>query len=177
MSYEITYENLGKMKASGKAIINKINHKNLNRIFSQFYGSTLSFQVDEDAGEGIIFFGWYLAYFKIRKTEMHNTLKLVLTDHWFEEIKSGRKTHEYRKATPFWAKRMNGYWHHFGLISTGCWDELKQEKYFVQFQKAYRKNPERMTFEIKDIKLTSGTNTDLRIDDLVYDIELGQRLK
>lgn len=108
---------------------------------------------------------------------MNNTLKLVLTDHWFEEIKSGRKTHEYRKATPFWAKRMNGYWHHFGLIATGCWDELKQEKYFVQFQKAYRKNPERMTFEIKDIKLTSGTNTDLRIDDLVYDIELGQRLK
>lgn len=26
-------------------------------------------------------------------------LKLVLTDHWFEEIKSGRKTHEYRNFT------------------------------------------------------------------------------
>lgn len=32
---------------------------------------------------------------------MSNILKLVLTDHWFEEIKSGRKTHEYRKATLF----------------------------------------------------------------------------
>lgn len=34
---------------------------------------------------------------------MSNILKLVLTDHWFEEIKSGRKTHEYRKATLFGA--------------------------------------------------------------------------
>ena len=107
---------------------------------------------------------------------MSNVLKLVLTDRWFEEIKSGRKTHEYRKATPFWAKRINGYWHHFGLIATGCWDELKAEKCFVQFQKAYRKNPERMTFEIKDIKLINGSNTDLHIDKLVFDIELGDRI-
>ena len=37
---------------------------------------------------------------------MINTLKLVLTDHWFEEIKFGRKMHEYRKATPFWYRRL-----------------------------------------------------------------------
>lgn len=105
-----------------------------------------------------------------------DTLKLVLTDHWFEEIKSGRKTHEYREATPFWAKRINGLHYHFGLIATGCWDELKSEKCFVQFQKAYRKNPERMTFEIKDITLINGLNTDLHIDKLVFDIELGERI-
>lgn len=107
---------------------------------------------------------------------MSNTLKLVLTDHWFEEIKSGRKTHEYRKATPFWAKRINRFWRHFSLINSGYWDELKTEKYFVQFQKAYRKNPERMTFEIKDINLINGSNTDLHIDKLVFDIELGDRI-
>jgi hypothetical protein len=33
-------------------------------------------------------------------------LKLVLTDHWFEEIKSGRKTHEYRNFTPYWENRL-----------------------------------------------------------------------
>lgn len=37
---------------------------------------------------------------------MSNTLKLVLTGHWFEEIKSGRKMHEYRKATPFGIRRI-----------------------------------------------------------------------
>lgn len=94
---------------------------------------------------------------------MSKTLKLVLTDHWFEEIKSGRKTHEYRKFTPFWENRLEKF-----EFSTGC---------FVQFQRAYRKNPERMTFEIKDICLVDGKNTDLHIDGLVFDIELGERLK
>lgn len=37
---------------------------------------------------------------------MSNTLKLVLTNHWFEEIKSGRKTHEYRECKWFWIKRI-----------------------------------------------------------------------
>lgn len=107
---------------------------------------------------------------------MSNVLKLVLTDHWFEEIKSGRKTHEYRKATPFWMKRIRGPFYNFGLIATGDWDELKSEKYFIQFQKAYRKNPERMTFEIKDVELVDGKNTDLHCDGLVFDIELGERI-
>lgn len=37
---------------------------------------------------------------------MSNTLKLVLTDHWFEEIKSGRKTHEYRQMKTYWNLRL-----------------------------------------------------------------------
>ncbi len=90
-------------------------------------------------------------------------LKLVLTDHWFEEIKSGRKTHEYRIETPYWRKRIvqNGFFHSFD---------------FVQFQKAYRKNPERMTFKIKQISIINGLNTDLHIDTDVFDIELGERV-
>lgn len=63
---------------------------------------------------------------------MSDVLKLVLTDHWFEEIKSGRKKHEYRKATPFWINRILK-----NEFTAGC---------FVEFQKAYRKNPERMLF-------------------------------
>lgn len=33
-------------------------------------------------------------------------LDLVLTYHWFDEIKSGRKTVEYREKTYFWFKRI-----------------------------------------------------------------------
>lgn len=111
---------------------------------------------------------------------MNNTLKLVLTDHWFEEIKSGRKTHEYRKATPFWIRRLSGV---FGLIrgaDDGFFYINAPEEYMpnIEFQKAYRKNPERMTFKIKSVEhLSTGINTDLRIDEPVIDIELGQRLK
>ena len=110
---------------------------------------------------------------------MANTLKLVLTDHWFEEIKSGRKTHEYRKATPFWALRILKaagvtHWVHFYAKLL----DVELEKYpNVEFQKAYRKNPEKMEFEIKNITLTNGKDTDLQLDDLIFDIELARRVK
>lgn len=93
-----------------------------------------------------------------------NILKLVLTDHWFEEIKSGRKTHEYREFKSFWIKRLQD--------GNGNWKDYN----FVEFQKAYRKNPERITFEIKDIHVIEGKNTDLKIDKRVFDIELGSRI-
>lgn len=85
---------------------------------------------------------------------MSNTLKLVLTDYWFEKIKSGQKTHEYRKASKFWFSR-------FGLLPMSFFDyvDIKDltkigNEYilrfkFVEFQKAYRKNPERMTLKSK----------------------------
>lgn len=108
---------------------------------------------------------------------MSNTLKLVLTDHWFEEIKSGRKTHEYRKTSAHWARRLAGIPKAFfdeRLIRVGY-------KYitgydFVEFQKAYRKNPERMKFWIKSVTTVDGNNTDLKCDDVVFDIELGERI-
>lgn len=93
---------------------------------------------------------------------MSNTLKLVLTDHWFEEIKSGRKTHEYRQMKTYWNLR---------LIPTYQWK-------FVEFQKAYRKNAEKMLFKIKSFTANpNGMETDLKINGPVFDIELGERVK
>lgn len=89
-------------------------------------------------------------------------LRLVLTDHWFEEIKSGRKTHEYRKATPFWEKRI-------------C--KMRLNGFLIEFQKAYRKNPELMTFEVDRVHIVNGLNTDLKCDCEVFDIVLGDRIK
>lgn len=106
---------------------------------------------------------------------MTNTLKLVLTDHWFEEIKSGRKTHEYRKRTDFWEIRISAL--DYSVLS--CEGMLFDKKpCFVEFQKAYRKNPERMKFRLKYIEfLKSGIDTDLHCEEPVFDIELGERVK
>lgn len=103
---------------------------------------------------------------------MSKVLKLVLTDHWFEEIKSGRKTHEYRKAIPFWYKRLLAYQRVVVLCNSG----YKLTRPQVQFQKTYPKNPERMTFKIKNITVVSGLDTDLHCDGMVFDIELGDRI-
>lgn len=109
-----------------------------------------------------------------KSVKMSKTLKLVLTDHWFEEIKSGRKTHEYRKATSFWKKRL---WDSEQLFENVVGHNFKPYK-FVEFQKAYRKNPERMTFTIKKIDwLPWGLKTDLHCNEPVFDIELGRRVK
>lgn len=94
-----------------------------------------------------------------------NTLKVVLSDHWFDEIKSGRKTHEYRKATPYWQKRLKNAFR----------DWTKPA--FIEFQRAYRKNPERMTFRVTVVVETDGEKTDLKCHERVFEIWLGERVK
>lgn len=106
---------------------------------------------------------------------MNKTLKLVLTDHWFEEIKSGRKTHEYRKANTFWYKRILPFMN-FLALSTASFS-VGYSPLLVQFQKAYRKNPERMTFEIDSITIIDGERSDLNCIEDVFDIKLGERVK
>ena len=90
-----------------------------------------------------------------------NVLKLVLKDIWFEKIKSGIKTHEYREYKDFWIKRLS----------------LPNKYDYVEFQKAYRKNPERMKFEIESITLLDEKSAnDLKINTPVFDIKLGKRI-
>ena len=102
-----------------------------------------------------------------------NTLKVVLTDHWFDEIKSGRKTHEYREICLFWIARLKKV-----VVSLKHSPFPLKEPAFIEFQRAYRKNPERMTFKIKKIaELKNGLNTDLKTENPVYDIELGERIE
>lgn len=40
---------------------------------------------------------------------MQNKLDLVLTHKWFDLIKSGQKTIEYRRKTPYWERRLKGF--------------------------------------------------------------------
>lgn len=115
-----------------------------------------------------------------------NTLKVVLSDHWFDEIKSGRKKHEYRIFSKYWIRRLtfdfsvDAFAPLSPFFRTECIDcRFRLKPYeVIEFQKAYRKNPERMTFRVKNITLKmSGVNTDLKCEAPVFDIELGERIK
>lgn len=116
-------------------------------------------------------------------------LKVVVSDYWFDEIKSGRKTHEYRYFSDYWKKRLT-----FVLkvmpaylvqgqkgpcFTNGPLIVYQIKPYsFIEFQRAYRKNPERMTFKIKKIDLLeSGKDSDLKCNSPVFDIQLGERVK
>ena len=85
-------------------------------------------------------------------------LDLVVKGEWFDKIKSGEKTHEYRLANTYWHNRINNL--------------ARPAK--VRFRRGYAKNADTMLFDIKSIKIVDGIHTDLHIHDVVFDIELGE---
>lgn len=88
---------------------------------------------------------------------MTNELFLPLKAKWFDKIKSGEKTTEYREVKPYWQKRF-------------------MKKYdAVRFARGY--SGEQMTFKIDDVDIINGKQTDLAIDAPVYAIKLGRRTK
>ena len=102
-----------------------------------------------------------------------------LKKHWYEKIKSGEKTVEYREAKPYWTYRIG--------------NELKRQcvfaedmNLFYEFSRGHRieivnidcvlrlgYTKKYMTATIDTIELINGKNTDLAIDKLVYAIHLG----
>lgn len=94
-------------------------------------------------------------------SKQNGILDLVVKGVWFDKIKSGEKTHEYRLANDYWHTRINNL--------------VRPAK--VRFRRGYAKNADTMLFDIKSIEIVDGLQTDLRIHDDVFDIELGERVK
>ena len=103
------------------------------------------------------------------------TLDLVLKSKWFEKIKSGEKTVEYREIKPYWQKRIypliDGEFS-FPIVYPG--DGLKRGAK-VHFSRGYARK-EQMLFMIDKISVAPGECTDLHTDNLVYAIHLGERI-
>jgi glycosyltransferase involved in cell wall biosynthesis len=100
-------------------------------------------------------------------------LTFNLKKEWFEKIKRGEKTHEYREVKPYWIKRIgkelleqpfhflyiNGYIYPPSYITFVCGYAPKEDK------------SKRLKARVKDINIINGKETDLKIDRPVYDIE------
>lgn len=69
MSYELSFEDLGRSKASGTTVIKDLTYEELNRVFKKYYMSELEFMTNKETGEGKIYFGFYSNDFKFRKIE------------------------------------------------------------------------------------------------------------
>jgi len=106
-------------------------------------------------------------------------LTFNLKKEWFEKIKSGEKTHEYREVKDYWEKRFLKAWddsynsnNRTKILADGL-QELIGAK--IAFKLGYPKVTERekiLYAIVTDIKkLATGINTDLKIDKPVYDIE------
>lgn len=94
-------------------------------------------------------------------------LTFNLKKEWFEKIKSGEKTHEYRVSNSYWDKRLYKYFWTYQnrydlsefLICFACGYPRKSDK------------EKRIYAKMRNIKIVIGRNTDLKIDKPVYDIE------
>lgn len=91
----------------------------------------------------------------LEQAETKDKLVLFLKSEWYDKIEDGRKTHEYRRQSAHWRKRLNRFYK------------------TVEFHRGYTKT--KMLFEVADMRLIDGKDTDLHINELVYDIKLGER--
>ena len=103
-------------------------------------------------------------------------LTFNLKKEWFEKIKSGEKTHEYREYKPYWITRIKNYFKldidfekemEEGFVSLKI--EILKENSFVILKNGYI--GEELKAKVKSISLIYGNNTDLKINNFVFDIE------
>lgn len=104
-------------------------------------------------------------------------LTFNLKKEWFDKIKNGEKTHEYRECKSYWTKRLLKYSNEIFaerksfIYSGGCLPNIRM---ICCFKNGYPKNDDKKNIlyaEILSITETNGKNTDLAIDKVVYDIE------
>lgn len=85
-------------------------------------------------------------------------LQVAVTQEWFNKIWTGQKRIEYKEATEYWQKKLDNWQQRYKYI-----------KIFYGFDKMNI-----LVFEIKNITVVDGTNTDLKINSNVFAIELGK---
>lgn len=99
-------------------------------------------------------------------------LLFPLKKEWYDKIKSGEKTIEYREVKPYWTKRLqkelgNTPFEPVHYISDKTSDLLHLQ---CILQLGYTK--QRLKAYINKIEVVNGINTDLHIDRTVYAVHL-----
>lgn len=105
-----------------------------------------------------------------------------LKKQWYEKIKSGEKTIEYREVKIYWIKRINkliqqhNYIHDYKAVDFSKVDALTKNVIFKIPMRCYLQlgyNPStRLKADITKIETIDGKDTDLAIDKPVYAIHL-----
>lgn len=95
-------------------------------------------------------------------------LTFNLKKEWFEKIKSGEKTHEYREVKEYWFRRLFLYSKELCRQTT---IPLHNTCIFACGYPAKDDLSRRLEAKIKNISIRNGLDTDLKIDKPVFDIE------
>jgi hypothetical protein len=102
-------------------------------------------------------------------------LTFNLKKEWFEKIKRGEKTHEYREVKRYWLKRITKVLDKHAQEYTLLYNDLGgRTTIYIIFVCGYAPKEDktkRLKAKLKDIKIINGKETDLKIDKRVFDIE------
>ena len=108
-------------------------------------------------------------------------LTFNLKKEWFEKIKSGKKTHEYREYKPYWTKRIKkelGFAienrAHIAFPFVNRKLPTPKMPIIICFKLGYPSPQEHNKIiyaKMESLNITNGLNTDLLIDKEVFDIE------
>lgn len=101
-------------------------------------------------------------------------LTFNLKKEWFEKIKLGEKTHEYREVKPYWINRFKNSFKITdrdikAMLHSGKNQIILFAPHFVYFRFGY--SGEKLLADALSIRIIDGLNTDLKIDKPVFDIE------
>lgn len=97
-------------------------------------------------------------------------LTFNLKKEWFEKIKAGEKTHEYREFNLYWLARLQK---HFELWDDEI-DEMERGKVYILDYPIILKcgyTGEKLKAIARYITIKNGLDTDLKINEDVFDVE------
>ena len=95
-----------------------------------------------------------------------------LKKEWYEKIKSGEKTVEYRELKPYWSSRLSKEFdfNQYALCNIGDILEMLTYMHPIKLRLGYTKKY--MEALVNKIEIVNGKDTDLHIDKPVYAIHL-----
>lgn len=100
-------------------------------------------------------------------------LTFNLKKQWFEKIKSGEKTHEYRELKPYWTIRLKRELDFDVTELRFGYPKLFRFQHDICFMNGMVSEAikPRIYAKLKSIRIVGGLTTDLKIDKPVFDIE------
>jgi len=101
-----------------------------------------------------------------------------LKKEWFEKVKSGEKTHEYRVYNDYWKKRINKLQKDIEfrkqVLDITSTHPDKVSICFMCGYPSYDDNDKILYKVVKNISIVDGKNTDLKINRKVFDIDFSE---
>lgn len=93
-------------------------------------------------------------------------ITMNLKKEWFNKIKNGQKTHEYRRANTYWKTRINNL-----MKKCALYDESAGIMFKLGYPKSDDEDKTLLAIIVKNPEIVNGIDTDLQIDAPVFDIE------